>query len=202
MRKKPEKKLTNDLSQAEVVTVAVYLLGGAQKAIDTEDVAVEAHELAPGRFAWRKHPEQINLELIRVYLSDAKTKHHLLLGSGRTGWRLTRKGLKLGEQSAGSISPNNSSRTRSQSRSGSIDEQRWRRERARILGTTAWQLWASGQHAIPDSDAKEVFRIDSYARGGLLETKLTRLRSMFLDDEELAPFIDLLIQQLNAEGSV
>jgi hypothetical protein len=201
MKKVPEKKLTKDPSQAEVVTLAVYRLGGAQRAIDTEDAAVEAHKLAPGRFSWKKYPDQINLELIRVYLSDAKIKHDMLLGSGRTGWRLTQKGLKWCEQTAASVGVSDSSRTRAQSRSGSIDEQRWRRERARILATAAWRLWASGQKSIPNADAKEVFRIDSYARGDLLETKLTRLSAMFTDDVELAPFLDHLLKQLNKEAS-
>jgi hypothetical protein len=44
MKKNPEKKLT-EVSQSEVVTLAVYFLGGARRAIDTEDVAVEAHRL-------------------------------------------------------------------------------------------------------------------------------------------------------------
>ncbi len=181
--------------------MAVYLLGGAQRAVDTEDVAVEAHKLAPGRFAWRKHAEQINLELVRVYLSDAKLKHNMLLGSGKNGWRLTQRGLKWCEESGASISPSGSSRTRAQSRAGSVDEQRWRRERSRILATGAWKLWAAGERAIPNADAKEVFRIDSYARGSLLETKLTRLRAMFIDDPELGPFLDNLIKDLNKEAS-
>jgi hypothetical protein len=199
MKKSPEKKLTKQHSQAEVVTFAVYNLGGAQKAIDTEDVAVEAHRLAPGRFSWRRYPDQINLELIRVYLSDAKLKHDLLMGSGKTGWRLTQHGLKWAESAEGQITPQQSSRTRAQSRSGSIEEQRWRRERARVLGTHAWQLWNSGQRTVPLAEAKEVFRIDSYARGEMLEAKLTRLTDLFADDKELRPFLDYLTGLLRME---
>jgi hypothetical protein len=194
MKKSPQKTLTKEPSQAEVVTLAVFRLGGAQRAIDTEDVAVEAHKLAPGRFSWRKYPEQINLELIRVYLSDAKMKHDLLLGSGKTGWRLTQAGLSWAEQAERSAKPGAYARTRSQSRGGSVDEQRYHRERSRIVGTEAWKLWSSGERDIPVSDAKEVFRIDSYARGALLEAKLTRMRAMFIRDEEIAPFIDHLIK--------
>jgi hypothetical protein len=203
MKKMPEKKLTSDPpSQAEIVTLAVYHLGGSQRAIDTEDVAVEAHKLAPGRFSWRKYPDQINLELIRVYLSDAKIKHDLLLGSGKTGWRLTQRGLEWCEQAAGSVGVGDTSRTRAQSRSGSIDEQRWRRERSRLLGTHAWTLWSSGERTIPISDAKEVFRIDSYAKGSLLEAKLTRMRAMFTHDSELAPFLNHLAEQITGEGKL
>jgi hypothetical protein len=203
MGKHPEKRLTKGASQTEVVTLATYLLGGAQKAIDTEDIAVEAHRLAPGRFAWKKYPDQINLELIRVYLSDAKKsdKGELLLGSGRTGWRLTQRGLKWAQQAAQNIKDFQTTRTRAQSRSGSIDEQRWRRERSRIQATQAWKMWAQGERDIPQADAKAIFRIDSYAKGDLREAKITRVRSLFLEDEELRPFIDHLIANLNMEGA-
>jgi hypothetical protein len=201
MKKMPGKRLTDGPSQVEVVTLAVYLLGGAQRAIDTEDIAVRAHDLAPGRFSWKKYPDQINLELIRVYLSDAKTRGEMLVGSGRTGWRLTQKGLKWAEQAAPSIDGVLTSRSRAQLRSGSIDEQRWRRERSRILSMTAWKMWNGGDREIPSVDAKEVFRIDSYARGEMREAKITRLRSLFTEDDEVAPFLDHLIKVLNREAT-
>jgi hypothetical protein len=109
--------------------------------------------------------------------------------------------LKWCENAATSVRAGDSSRTRAQSRSGSVDEQHWRREHSRVLATGAWKLWAAGQREIPTAEAKEVFRIDSYARGDLLESKLTRLRAMFIGDEELAPFLDHLINQLNKEAA-
>lgn len=184
----------------EIVALAVHLLGGAERAVDTEDVAVQAHRLAPGRFSWKKYPDQINLELIRVYLSDAKMKGELVLGSGRTGWRLTQKGLKWAEQAAREIGQVDTSRSRAKLRSGSVDEQRWRRERSRLVSTAAWTNWSSGNRDISAALAKDVFRIDSYARGDLREAKITRLRSLFTEDEEVAPFLDHLIKVLNSEA--
>ena len=64
--------MRKSFSNHEIVTLAVYLLGGESKAIDTEDVAVKANEIAPGRFNWRKYPHQINIENVRTFLSDAK----------------------------------------------------------------------------------------------------------------------------------
>jgi hypothetical protein len=201
MKKMPEKRLTK-FSQAEVVALAVYRLGGAQRAIDTEDVAVEAHRIAPGRFSWKKYPDQINLELIRVFLSDAKkNENELVIGSGRTGWRLTQRGLKWAKKASGAMGNSEATRTRAQSRGGSLDEQRWRRERSRILTTRAWQLWTSGVRNIPAAESKQVFRIDSYARGELREAKITRLCAMFSEDSELAPFLDHLVEDLNKEAT-
>jgi hypothetical protein len=196
MKKVPEKRLTK--STREVVTLALYRLGGAQRPIDTEDVAMEAHRIGPGWFSWKKYPDQINLELVRINLVHAK-ENGLVIGFGRTGWRLTQKGLKWAEQVRKTSGDFVSARTRAESRSGSIDEQRWRRERSRIVTTRAWELWKSGIRQIPAAEAKQVFRIDSYARGGLREMKITRLRAMFSDDLELAPFLDHLIDHLNRE---
>jgi hypothetical protein len=177
-------------SQIELVTLAVYLLGGATEAIDTEDVAVKVNELAPGRFAWRKFPDQINLELIRVYLSAAKSRGQYLTGSGRTGWTLTPRGLDWAESAAPSLVGRDMTRRREDRQAGSIDESRWRRERARITRTTAWQKWSVGDGArISEREAAEVFRIDSYAIGRTRDLKVARLREMFGADDSLHDFI-------------
>jgi hypothetical protein len=85
-----------DLTNLDVVVVALSLLGGDRHQVDTEDIAVRAQEIAPGRFVWRKYPQQINLELVRVALSDGKKREYgsLVLGSGNKGWMLTDAGRK------------------------------------------------------------------------------------------------------------
>lgn len=66
------KETKNALANHEIVTLAVYLLGGDTQRIDVEDVAVKANDLAPQRFTWRKYPNQINLEAVRKRLWDAR----------------------------------------------------------------------------------------------------------------------------------
>jgi hypothetical protein len=203
MKKRQEKTLTQQLTQCEIVTLAVYLIGGDQHAVDTEDAAIKAHELAPGRFSWRKYPEQINLELVRVYLSDAKKpeKGELLLGSGRTGWSLTKNGLSWARQAAHRSVGKDLTRTRAQSKAGSIDENRWRRERARIQLSPAWKHWVGRNQRPTAREAAEVFRIDSYAVGPIREKKITRLLAMFDEDQEIAPFLNRMAELL-AESEV
>jgi hypothetical protein len=55
----------------------------------------------------------------------------------------------------------------------------------------------NGERDIPFGNAKEVFRIDSYAKGDLREAKLTRVTSLFSDDDELKPFLEHLVDILN-----
>ncbi len=184
------------------MTLAVYALGGASRPVDTEDVAVKAHELAPGRLSWRKYPEQINLELVRVFLSDAKKPQiGYLGGTGRAGWTVTEKGLAWAREALRSLPTLDLSRSRQESRAGSINESRWRRERARILASRAWDCWQRGEETPSPREAEEVFRIDVYALGPMRETKVTRLLELFSNDAEIAPFLETVSKVLQSKGT-
>lgn len=188
----------------EVATLAVYLLGGGRRSVDTEDIAIRCHDLAPEMFSWRKHADQINLELVRVSLSDAKkTKAGGLLGgSGREGWRLSSKGLAwiagrgrviLG---AGLIQIDVRDR-----RAGSVDSVRLRREQKRILQSAAWTAWRqSGRVNLPQ--AREFFRLDGYATSEMVDRKVARLLSVFEHDRELRQFIEAAGAAVRLQGRV
>lgn len=162
--------------------------------VDTEDVAVKVHEIAPGRFSWRKYPDQINLELVRVALSDAgKSKNGALVaGTGKSGWSLTNAGQRWVEAHAPRVLGRDLTRPRAERSAGSIDERRWQRERVRILTTEAWRQWdvAHDMAGITREAAHDLFRIDRYAMGRARELKVNRVRAMFADDEDLAPFLE------------
>jgi hypothetical protein len=197
--KKMANKVLTPLTHAELVTWAVYLLGGDQKHIDTEDIAAKVYELAPKRFSWRKYPKQINLELVRVYLSDAKksAKGGLLSGSGRSGWSLTRNGLAWLRTARLRLKAFESGTYDRQSRAGSVDANRSDRERKRILSLPAWERWIRGDRTVSIDEAREVFRIDTYATESVREAKLTRLRAMFIGDEEISSFLTQLIEAID-----
>jgi len=133
----------------------------------------------------------VNLELVRVYLSDAKKPSNgaWLDGSGREGWSLTPAGLTWAKQAASRLLKGDLGRERQESKSGSIDERRWRRERARIQGTAAWSHWNEAGRTISPHDAADVFRIDSYADQRLRNLKIARTRALFENDPEVGPFL-------------
>lgn len=78
---------------------ALHRIGGAATMVDIEDIAVEAHRLAPDRFRWRKH-DFPNLELVRVVLSDAnKGSVPLVLWDERRKSRmLTKQGAERAQE--------------------------------------------------------------------------------------------------------
>lgn len=175
----------DELSNVDLVTLALHSLGGAAERIDTEDVAVRANELAPGRLTWRKYPQQINLELVRVFLSDAKKPAYgsAVIGTGRTGWMLSERGavraLFLARQAPlapGAVRP----------RHGTAADQRQRAERSWLLGHRALQdLRAKGPDALSARDLESLFRMDEYVVGEARERRIARVLASVCDDAEL-----------------
>lgn len=183
----PSKTLTNH----EVVLLAVYLLGGETSPIDTEDIAVKADKLAPNAFTWRKHSDQINIEIVRVILSNLKRTEdgNLLVGKGKDGWMLTERGLRLAKSFS-----DNSSRASGSKAPLSQKEKNWRRsEKARMLATTAYEKISSGQaDKVTEQEAEAFFRLDSYVTGKTREQKLLRAKNVFGDDRDLGEVIRTL----------
>ncbi len=87
----------NELSNVQLVALAIYQLGGERKAIDVEDIAVEAYRLSPQKFAWKKYPKMIDKSVVQFALKDAslpKKGLPLLAGSVKHGYLLTSFGLE------------------------------------------------------------------------------------------------------------
>jgi hypothetical protein len=90
-----KKQGAKELANYELVVLAAFRAGAQTKLVDTEDIAVKANNLAPGRFCWRKYKDQINIDTVRKRLWDATKaeKGGYLIGSEKTGWRLTKAGF-------------------------------------------------------------------------------------------------------------
>ena len=182
-------------SNREIVTLAVYLLGGESQFIDTEDIAIKANEIAPGRFTWRKYPQQVNIENVRTFLSDAKkTKNgELLIGSGKEGWLLTEDGVKFARSRISDLESDDLTRNRL-----SVKERQWlRNERARMLSSDAYLKFQSGGiDVVTAQEADAFFRIDDYVEGKARERKIIRILNSFVDDPELSQVIKLLARKV------
>jgi len=175
------------LSAWQLVVLAVARCGGAMKSVDTEDVAIAVHGLAPGRFSWRKHQDQINLEHVRVALSDAKKPKcgALLTGSGDAGWMLSAAGKAFVDSQ-----PQRSSATAVASRLSTEEKRLRSRELARIREHPVIQACiADSTHSPSVRDAELVFRIDSYVVGIDRRRKIDRLINMLGDDERLGSVV-------------
>ncbi len=182
-------------SNHEIVTLAVYLLGGESRYVDTEDVAVKANEVAPGHFAWRKYPNQINIENVRTFLSDAKkTKNGAyLLGSGKDGWMLSEKGLGFSVNRIVGLESANLSRTRLTTK----EKLQLRSERTRMLASDAFQKYqSSGTSTVTLQEAEAFFRVNDYIVGKARESKIVRIVNTFGSDPELGETVKELAEKV------
>jgi hypothetical protein len=174
------------------VVVAAYLIGAQTAAVDTEDVAVKADEIVPGCFVWRKYKNQINLDAVRVHLSDAKKEKNgaLIAGTGTSGWRLTPAGVVLAQQYAKSYA--------SSRKLVSVPATRqWlEAERRRLLGSDAYDTAnRRGLSSVSAREAEELFRIDDYVTGVARAEKVERLLHFFGNDPEVGVMLQTLAKR-------
>jgi hypothetical protein len=181
--------MSNELNNQGIVVLAVYAAGGADRYVDTEDVAVQAAKMAPGRFSWRKYKDQINIDTVRKRLWDAAKNRDgpLLLGSEKEGWLLTEAGLVFAKANAERVKSEDLQRTRQSQR-----EQTWTtRERARMVNEVAFQKWNSGELSeITPVEAERLFRIDDYVIGKARASRLKRALDTFTNDPMLGKAIE------------
>ncbi len=196
MKSKSENK---QHSNHEIVTLAVYLLGGETQRIDTEDIAVKANEIAPGRFAWRKYPAQINIDVVRKRLWDATKpeKGGFLFGTEKEGWLLTNKGMQFSKKMVKELSKNNLGGSRL-----TTQQRRWlKSERIRLLNSQAYEKFKTGigDH-ISSKEAEAFFRIDDYVKGEARERAVLRLKNAFSEDKDLRVLIQVLADKVRGAG--
>jgi hypothetical protein len=146
------------------------LLGGETKPVDLEDIAMKMNELAPGRFAWRKFPAQVNLKLVEDSLWDAKKLKNgkYVLKSNKEEWLLTESGTVFARQRAQELKGANVSR-----KAISEKDKNWMRsERERMLGSPGFAKFRAGElDGVSEQEAEAFFRLDSYVTGPAREQK-------------------------------
>lgn len=192
--KKPipqRKTLSTTLTNHELVVLAAYLAGAESSLADTEDIAIKANELAPGRFSWRKHKEQINIDAVRKRLWDATKpeKGAYLSGSEKIGWRLTKAGFDFAHHhiSAGNMAQPN------KARASQVERTAHTREIKRMMSEDAFQKIRLGRTAsITKSEAERFFRIDDYVTGKARTAKIERFRIIATNNSELERAISIL----------
>lgn len=92
------------LSDKDIAFYALYILGGWQKRIHTEDIALKCYQLAPSKFSWVKYPQYPDVAPARFALEAAKKPENGALVKGESerkrtaqsigGWLLTTTGVQ------------------------------------------------------------------------------------------------------------
>jgi hypothetical protein len=179
------------LANHELVVLAAYLVGAGSASADTEDIAMKANQLAPGRFSWRRYKDQINIESVRKRLWDSTKpdKGAYLIGSEKVGWRLTKAGFDFALRQLQEASPE----PPMSPRSSQLERLARTRETRRMTADGAFQKIRSGMaSSVTRSEAERFFRIDDYIAGQARAAKIERFRILASGNQELQRAIDIL----------
>lgn len=175
-------------SNTEIVTIALYLLGGDTKSIDTEHIAIKADEISPGRFRWKIYEEQINLASVNKRLWDAKKDKYgaFVTGSEKSGWLLTKTGVEFAKENVNQVVSKKSSENRL-----SNQEKKWRKnEFNRLVSEPAYIEFKKGNFdKITDRETESFFRLNEYIIGKNRDEKIQRIINAFGDDPELGEIV-------------
>lgn len=177
------------LTNYELVVIAAFLAGAHKLSVDTEDIAIKSNEIAPGRFSWRKYPEQINIDTVRKRLWDATKleKGALLIGSERNGWRLTKAGYDFVRSTRANTLNYSAPKVRTSRRERTAQT----REINRLMREEAFLKYHNGAaDKISKAEVERFFRLDDYITGNARAAKIERLRILAASNESLTKAIE------------
>ncbi len=174
----------------QVVVLALADLRGARSWVDTEDIAMRARELAPAAFSWRKYPEQIDLDGVRVALTDAAkaANGHLVEGSVRSGWSLTLGGVRWVKANGRGLRRRLGSRVPARRDEQRAETRKRALERGRVRRLLAWQAWTTGRE-VGFRQAQAVFRVDSETPQRDVHLKVQRMLELLGEDPDVGAFV-------------
>lgn len=186
LKKQAPKRL---LANHELVVIAAYLAGAQSTSADTEDIAIKANELAPGRFSWRKYKEQINIDTVRKRLWDATKidKGGYLIGTEKSGWRLTKPGYDFAQKTMRGFKTKLSNKDRTSQNERAVQT----REIKRMMSEEAFRKFSQGMAtSVTKSEAERFFRVDDYVTGKARIAKIERFKIMASKNQTLAAAVD------------
>lgn len=185
-------------SNLQLVTIAVARLGGQSHFVDGEEVAIYVNELAPGRFTWKKYPENIDLEAVVIALRDARKEKNgpLLIGNSTKGWMLTPVGVKW-NASVSDYELNETDLTKPRKHSIMATQES---ETARLRTTRAYQLFMNGEfNKINLQDLYQFVRINEYFQTKARLKRISAIENAVATDKVLEKFWKKLKQKFAKE---
>lgn len=174
-------KKMKKFNNSEIVTIAIYNLGGEAEAIDIEDIAITSYDIDPSRFSWKKYPDRIDLRVVQDALKDLKKKDpQIINGSIRHGYILTKIGIDFAKKNPlPDILVEAAPRQKS-------SEVALEKEKVRLQLTTAYKKFIKGQQKeITKLELQEFARVNDYFAPHLKEQRYSIIDNVVEDEKEL-----------------
>lgn len=171
----------NILSNQEIVTVSLYILGQGLKGFSCEEIATKADEIAPGRFRWKTNANMISDSVTWDALSNARKKNYL--HEKTDNYFLTDEGINFAKENLNKLNFD-----QKKIRISSSDLEQINNIKARLIGSTAYKKIQENKK-ITNKEYNNFFRINNYMSEKQKNEKIEKLINMFLIDKQLNQII-------------
>ena len=165
----------------EILLNTTFSLGGMQKSVDTEDIAVKAHKISPNSFKWKKYEDQIDIRKVQTNLYLAKKKKYLD-GNEKRGWILTKNGLSIVEKSK--------SKSSFKLRITKKDKINSEREIQRILNNKSFYNFKNLKIKPSTREIENIFRIDNYTSSENRKKRINTMINLCRSNSEIVKFLE------------
>lgn len=181
--------IKNKLSNQEIVTVAIYILGSGVGTFDIETIAKKADEIAPGRFRWKTDPNMISDSNTWDALSNARKKGFILQQASQKNtdsYLLTEEGIKFSEKNLNKIQKYDQSKIRIP-----VSKEMYENTKNRLIATIAYQKAKnSKEKEITIKEFNQFFRLNDYMKNPQKEEKIQKIKNLFIHEKEFKELID------------
>ena len=181
--------IKNKLSNQEIVTVAIYVLGSGIGTFDIETIAKKADELAPGRFRWKTDPNMISDSNTWDALSNARKKVFILQQANEKNthsYLITEEGVKFSEKNINKIKDFNQSKIRIP-----VSKEIYDNTKNRLITTAAYQKAKNSKlNEITKREYNDFFRLNDYMKNAQKQEKIQKMKNLFISDKDFKKVID------------
>ena len=184
-----------EANNQDVFVWALYLLGGADKDVDVEEIYLKCFELAPARLGWRTHPEIPDYKKTSKALQSIEATTHvgLLHRPHKYSRRLTLEGVKWVEAYKAILEKNYSKAIVLASKTTNQHE----RKRHELKKSDAWAKFLIDPSTVEMSDAAAALQCSAASPMSVWSGRVNDLRRTgdLLSDESILNFADFVESQ-------
>ena len=181
--------IKNKLSNQEIVTVAIYVLGSGVGTFDIETIAKKADELAPGRFRWKTDPNMISDSNTWDALSNARKKGFILQQANEKNtdsYLITEEGVIFSKKNIDKIKDFDQSKIRIP-----VSKEIYENTKNRLIATNAYQKAKNSTvNEITKREYNDFFRLNDYMKSPQKNEKIQKIKNLFVSEKDFKKIID------------
>ena len=187
---------SNQPNNQDVFVWALYLLGGADKDVDVEEIYTKCFKLAEARFGWRTRPDLPDYKKLSKALQSVEAKTHagLLLRPHEYSRRLSVEGVRWVETYQETLLKNYSQGKVQ----ASFSTNQYERRRQEVKSDLVWRQFLTNPETLTSVELASVMNCTAASTDATWKTRINELRraSDVLGDEELMRFAEFVQEKI------